>query len=91
MDGRPWPARVRLERVRPEARELRCYEIALWPCLWEGVLLARMWGRIGQPARIRLDWYPDVARARRAWAALLRAKRRSGYRRVSGAARGNGA
>ena len=83
MNERPWPARMRLVRIRADRNEWRFYDLSLWPCLWEGVLLARQWGRIGQPpTRTRLDHYPSIAAARAAWAALLRRKRRRGYRRV---------
>jgi len=42
--------------------------------------LARHWGRIGTPGRIRLDPHPDAGAAINVLARLVRAKRRRGYR-----------
>ena len=51
----------------------------VWPDLFGRALLARHWGRIGAPGRIRLDPHPDAGAAVNALAQLARAKRRRGY------------
>ena len=68
-----------LVRIRPEINEWRYYRLELWPDLFGRALLARHWGRIGMPGRVRLDPHPDPGAALNALARLLRAKRRRGY------------
>ena len=71
--------RAALIRVRPECHEWRFYRMEVWPDLFGRAFLARQWGRIGTPGRIRLDPYPGAGAAANALAELLRAKRRRGY------------
>ena len=68
-----------LARVEPEFNAWRYYRLEIWPELSGQVLLARHWGRIGSPGRIRLDPHPDAGAAQNALAALVAAKRRRGY------------
>lgn len=69
-----------LVRIDPAANCFRFYRLAVWPDLFGGVSLARAWGRIGQPGKLRLDAHPDAESAETARARLVRAKRRRGYR-----------
>jgi predicted DNA-binding WGR domain protein len=69
-----------LVRVRPERNEWRFYRMEVWPDLFGRALLMRHWGRIGTEGRRRLDPHPDAGAAINALAALLRTKRRRGYR-----------
>jgi predicted DNA-binding WGR domain protein len=75
-----FPDQASLTRLRPARHEARFYRIAVWPDLFGRALLVRQWGRIGSPARQRLDRYPDPGAAINALARLARAKRRRGWR-----------
>ncbi len=72
-----------LIRIDPGSNAYRFYWLALWPDLFGGVSLAREWGRIGQPGKLRLDRYDSEQSAGRALARLAAAKRRRGYREVA--------
>jgi len=74
-----FPEAASLVRIRPEKHEWRYYRLAVWPDLFGRALLARHWGRIGTPGRIRLDPHPDAGAAVNALARLVRTKRRRGY------------
>jgi predicted DNA-binding WGR domain protein len=74
-----FPDQAALTRVRPERNEWRFYRIEVWPDLFGRALLARHWGRLGTPGRIRLDPHPDAGAAINALARLARSKRRRGY------------
>jgi predicted DNA-binding WGR domain protein len=54
----PFPDQASLTRRRPARHEGRFYRIAVWPDLFGRALLARQWGHIGSPARLRLDRAP---------------------------------
>ncbi|MGH7121377.1 MAG: WGR domain-containing protein [Acetobacteraceae bacterium] len=75
-----FPEEASLVRIRPERNEWRYYRLAVWPDLFGRALLARHWGRIGTPGRIRLDPQPDAGAAINALARLARTKCRRGYR-----------
>jgi predicted DNA-binding WGR domain protein len=75
-----FPSEVALTRIRPERNEWRFYRLAVWPGLFGDMLLARHWGRIGTPGRLRLDSHPDATAAAMALEALADCKRRRGYR-----------
>ncbi|HZU89264.1 MAG TPA: WGR domain-containing protein [Stellaceae bacterium] len=75
-----FPNDASLTRVRPDRNEWRFYRLAVWPDLFGRALLARHWGRIGTPGRIRLDPHPDPGAALNALAQLARRKRQRGYR-----------
>ena len=49
-----FPDAAALTRIRPERNEWRFYRLAVWPDLFGRALLARHWGRIATPGRIRL-------------------------------------
>jgi predicted DNA-binding WGR domain protein len=66
------------------ANQARFYRMAVWPGLFGGYSLAREYGRIGQPGRLRLDPYPDEPQAVSALHKLLRRKTRRGYQPLSG-------
>ena len=69
-----------LQRIDPKRNALRFYRLALWPNLFGGVSLAREWGRIGSPGKLRCDAYANAEEAGRALERLVRAKRKRGYR-----------
>ena len=69
-----------LIRIDPERDAYRFYALGLWPDLFGGVSLAREWGRIGQPGKLRLDHFDSEEQAGRALTRLATAKRRRGYR-----------
>ncbi|MGH7050533.1 MAG: WGR domain-containing protein [Acetobacteraceae bacterium] len=75
-----FPEEASLFRIRPERNEWRYYRLAVWSDLFGRALLARHWGRIGTPGRIRLDPHADAGAAPNALARLARTKRRRGYR-----------
>ena len=75
-----FPEAASLVRIRSEENEWRYYRLAVWPDLFGRALLARHWGRIGTPGRIRLDPHSDAGAALNALARLVRTKRRRGYR-----------
>ena len=75
-----FPEEASLVRIRPERNEWRYYRLAVWPDLFGRALLARHWGRIGTPGRIRFDPHSDAGAAANALARLARTKRRRGYR-----------
>ena len=74
-----FPEVASLVRIRPEKHEWRYYRLTVWPDLFGRALLARHWGRIGTPGRIRLDPHPDAGAAVNALARLVRTKRHRGY------------
>jgi predicted DNA-binding WGR domain protein len=78
-----FPDQAALARIRPEQNEWRYYRLAVWPDLFGRALLARHWGRIGTPGRIRLDPHPDRRAAINALAQLAHRKRRRGYRDIA--------
>ena len=76
-----FPDTAALARGRPEHNERRFHRLEIWPDLFGRALLLRHWGRIGaEDRRRRLDPHPDPGAALNALAAILRAKRRRGYR-----------
>ena len=75
----PLPDQASLTRIRPAQNEWRYYRMEIWPDLFGHTLLARHWGRIGTPGRVRLDPPPNPTAARHALATLAQAKRRRGY------------
>ena len=75
-----------LIRIEPGKNAYRFYALALWPDLFGGVSLAREWGRIGSPGKLRLDHFDSEEQAGRALARLAAAKRRRGYRQPGEAA-----
>ena len=79
-----FPDQAAFTRIRPELNEWRYYRMEIWPDLFGRALLARHWGRIGAPGRIRLEPYPDAGAAVNALARLARAKRRLARRSMRG-------
>lgn len=78
------PHPLRLERIDPSRNMKRWYALRLEPSLFPGDwIVARSWGRIGRPGRLRLDLYADAGQAWSALDSLARAKRRRGYRDVA--------
>ena len=73
-------------RIDPERGAFRFYALGIWPDLFGGVSLAREWGRIGQPGKLRLDHFDDKEQAGKALTRLAAAKRRRGYRQPGEAA-----
>lgn len=50
-----------LIRIGPERHAFRFYRLALWPDLFGGVSVAREWGRLGSPGKLRMDPYDSQA------------------------------
>ena len=71
---------MRLERVDPERRMARYYEMSLSGTLFGDVALVREWGRIGSSRQRLEEWHPDEASARKALEGLQAAKKRRGYK-----------
>ena len=72
-----------LTRIDPDRNAFRFYRLALWPDLFGGCCLAREWGRLGSPGKLRCDPYASAEEAGRALERLARAKRKRGYREVA--------
>lgn len=72
-----------LTRIDPGRNAFRFYRLALWPDLFGGVSVAREWGRIGSPGKLRCDAYASAEEAGRALERLARAKRKRGYREAA--------
>jgi predicted DNA-binding WGR domain protein len=64
--------------------QARFYRLAIWPDLFGGYSLAREYGRIGLPGKLRLDPYTEESQAIGALHKLMRRKTRRGYRHLSG-------
>ena len=56
------------------ANQARFYRLAVWPDLFGGYSLAREYGRIGQPRRLRLDPYAEETQALSAMMKLMKLK-----------------
>jgi predicted DNA-binding WGR domain protein len=69
-----------LTRIQPAHNAFRFYRLAVWPDLFGGYSVAREWGRIGSPGKLRLDCYESEEQALDALDRLVRAKHRRGYR-----------
>lgn len=68
-----------LEKRDPRRNQARFYHMAVLPNLFGEWTLCRVWGRIGQGGRTRLDWFAAQEEAEAALLALEKAKRRRGY------------
>jgi predicted DNA-binding WGR domain protein len=77
-------AEAELIKRNPDANQARFYRMAVWPDLFGNYSLAREYGRIGQPGKLRLDPYPEETQAFAAMMALMRRKTRRGYIPVTG-------
>jgi predicted DNA-binding WGR domain protein len=73
-----------LVKLRPADNQARFYRMAVWPDLFGGFSLAREYGRIGQPGKLRLDPYPEEHQAISAMKKLMRSKTRRGYIPLAG-------
>jgi predicted DNA-binding WGR domain protein len=73
-----------LVKCNPAANQARFYRLAIWPDLFGGYSLAREYGRIGQPGKLRLDPYAEESQAIGALHKLMQCKTRRGYRHLTG-------
>lgn len=73
---------IHLHRIEPARNMARYYRISSSPSLFGDACLVREWGRIGRRGRLRIDLFDSVRAADAAGEALLRMKRRRGYRDV---------
>lgn len=73
------PEAAELVKIVPAQRQARFYRLEIWPDLFGGFSLAREYGRIGQPGHMRLDPFPEIDTARKAFARIVSRKRRRGY------------
>jgi predicted DNA-binding WGR domain protein len=74
-------AEAELVKSNPAANQARFYRMAIWPDLFGGYSLAREYGRIGQPGKLRLAPYPEETQAINA---LFKRKTRRGYIPITG-------
>lgn len=74
---------IRLERREPARNWLRFYTIAVTRTLFDGWVVVREWGRIGQPGTVRETWFETETAAIKAGAAMRQRKERRGYRAVT--------
>jgi predicted DNA-binding WGR domain protein len=77
-------AEAELVKSNPAANQARFYRMAIWPVLFGGYSLAREYGRIGQPGKLRLDPYPEETQAINALHKLFKRKTRRGYIPITG-------
>ncbi len=70
---------IRLTRIDPAKNMARFYALELQPTLFGPVAVVRSWGRIGQPGRIRSDFFDDQDDARAALQRQAERKKRRGY------------
>jgi predicted DNA-binding WGR domain protein len=73
-----------LVKRNPTDNQARFYRLAVWPDLFGGYSLAREYGRIGQPGKLRLDPYAKESQAIGALHKLMRRKTRRGYQYLTG-------
>jgi predicted DNA-binding WGR domain protein len=78
------PAEAELVKRNPAANQARFYRLSVWADLFGGYSLAREYGRIGQPGKLRLDFYAEEAQARSAMMQLMSRKTRRGYQLLTG-------
>lgn len=90
LDAAGWPADAAgmidrsnepciLRRVDRAKNMARFYRLSLEPSLFGDVALVREWGRIGTRGRIRVDLFPRIDEACKAFATIARSKRQRGY------------
>ena len=77
-----------LEKVEPKQRMLRFYSLHVAPTLFGEWALVREWGRIGRPARYRLDWFDSASEPEGQAASSAGRKSGGGIGRYSGAPTG---
>ena len=77
-------AEAELVKSNPAVNQARFYRLAIWPDLFGGYSLAREYGRIGQPGKLRLDPYPEETQAINALHKLFKRKPRRGYIPITG-------
>ena len=73
-----------LRRVDPARNMRRFYSLDVERDLFGKVVLVRRWGRIGTAGKVRLDEYPDEAKALGSMEVLRARKIRRGYLFTSG-------
>ena len=73
---------IRLERREPARNRLKFYTIAVTRTLFDGWVVVREWGRIGQPGTVRETWFETETAAIEAGGASA-----EGKARVSGGGR----
>jgi predicted DNA-binding WGR domain protein len=71
---------VYLARREPSRNLARFYRMAIVPTLFGGWALWREWGRIGSGGQVRADQFPNAGAALLALQALVRAKKKRGYK-----------
>lgn len=76
---------ITLHRTDPSRNMARFYTVAVGQDLFGQIWLSRRWGRQGADGQVRYDWFGDEADAMEALKALVRRKRRRGYRMRAGA------
>ena len=72
--------RIYLERHNPDQNMHRFYQMFVSPGLNGNWSLAREWGRVGPPVRVRKDWFDTEPEALEAAEKVFDAKKKKGYR-----------
>lgn len=81
------PYQLYVERRDPARNMARYYVLAIEPTLFGEVCLTRRWGRIGACGQAKYHSFEREEEAVQLFLALLRGKRKRGYRPISRAAR----
>lgn len=68
-----------LTRIEPGSEMSQFYRMEIMPGLFGDWSLIREWGRIGQPGRVRIDWFDDEAGAKDARFTIQMDKAKKGY------------
>ena len=76
-------AYVRFESADPTKNRLRFYDLRWQPTLFGEGALVRVWGRQGQPGRVRATVYPDREQAQADIRQLVRRRLAHDYRVVA--------
>ncbi|WP_159952644.1 MULTISPECIES: WGR domain-containing protein [unclassified Rhizobium] len=71
---------IHVERVDPERRIARYYELAIEPSIHGMSLLVRRWGGIGTIGHVRVHHFDTEKQALRLFLELLKEKRGRGYK-----------
>ncbi|MEO8244756.1 MAG: WGR domain-containing protein [bacterium] len=69
-----------LHRIDPDLNMARFYRVEVTPDLFGQVIVERRWGRTWSMGQSRSASYPSISSAEAAASALIRAKKRRGYR-----------
>ncbi len=75
---------IYLRSIDPLINKFRFYAMYIQDDLWGGVSLVRENGRIGQPGKVVINWYPKINEAITTMNKISREKQNRGYRASRG-------